>query len=310
MTLIFGINLCDRIYLSGDTRMSQRKGALLIDKKDQVIKIVYLTPLVIAAFASDAHMSVFIAKKLKEILSKNFDIRSFYNEAESIIAPIANEYWEEVNPKASVTIIFGGLNPTQKKKFNWGEVYNKIITYSNLRKEKPSMNLKQALFNSMQENNGEPLRYPEPSDSLVFSIQIFPPNGIVKEKAEWGEYLAYGPKGLNKDDIDPIIFGMIEFDAGEESKDNMSISAVLASIVEKRKEETVSKTFFHAFITDGAQGAITGGIYKVDTKTMKSEFMQKIIQRGQTFYSSDEKGTFRKLTFLEDYKDFGNLDIL
>lgn len=290
--------------------MTQKRNGVISDKKDQIIKVVYLSPLVIASFASDAHMSVFIAKRLKKILGKDLDIRNFYSEAENIIAPIANEYWENNNPKSSVTIIFGGINPSKRKKFNWPEVYEKIMNYSRLRKEQPSMNLKPALFNSMMEHNNEPLRYPEPSDSLVFSIQIFPPTGIVKEKAEWGEYLAYGPKGLNKHDIDPLVFGMIEFDSGYEGKDNVAISAVLRSIVERRKEETVSKTFFNAFITEEMQGAITGAIHRVNIENMKAEFLQEITKRGQTFYSKDIKGSFKKLTFLENYKDFGDLDIL
>ena len=290
--------------------MSQKKNGVLHDKKDQVIKIAYMTPLVMGAFAADAHMAVFVAKRLKAVLGKDYDIRSFYENAEKIIAPIANEYWKNENAKSSVTIIFGGLNPSKKKKFDWKEVQQKIFTYKSLRKEDPQMNLKPALFNSMMEDQDEPLRYPEPSDSLVFSIQIFPPTGFIKEKAEWGEYLAYGPKGLNKNDIDPLVFGMVEFDSGEEAKDNMMMSAVLSSIVEQRKEETVSKTFFHAFIADNLQGAITGGVHRLNTETMKAEFMQNIIKRGETFYSSDDKGTFKKLTFLENYKDFGDLDIL
>lgn len=311
MTLIFGINLSDKIYLSGDTRMSRKDdNGVLVDRKDQIIKIVYLTPLIIGSFAADAHMSVFVAKKLKNLLGKNFDIRSFYDQAEYIITPIANEYWETVNPKASLTIIFGGLNPNSKKKFDWENVHKKVLAYTELRKDRPAMNLKPALFNCMLEQQGEPMNYPEPSDSLVFSVQIFPPNGFIKEKAEWGEYLAYGPKGLNKNDIDPLVFGMAEFDSGEESKDNMSISAVLSSIVEQRKEEAVSTTFFNAFISDEAQGTITGAIHRVNLENMRSELIQHIRKIGDKFYSSDEKGTLKKLTFLEDYKDFGNLDIL
>jgi len=310
MTLIFGINLCDRIYLSGDIRMTQKRGSNILEKKDQIVKIVYLTPLIIGAFAADARMSVYIAKKLKKTLKQDYDIRSFYENAEKILAPIANEYWENFNPASSVTIIFGGLNTTEKKKFDFEDVYKKIKEYTELSKSKPSMNLKPALFNVLMKNGNEPLGYPEPIDTLVFSIQIFPPNGIVKEKAEWGEYLAYGPKGLNKKDIDPLVFGMVEFNEGKESKDNVSISAVLSSIAEDRKEETISREFFHAFISDQAQGAITGCIYRIKKETMKSEYMQNIVNRGQTFYSVDEKGTFRKLTFLEDYENFGDLNIL
>lgn len=310
MSLIIGVNLCDRLYICGDTRMSQKKDGVLVAKKDQIIKVAYFTPLIMASFAADAHMSAYIARELKKVLPQDLDIRSFHERVQEFIAPIANKYWTESNPSASVTIIFGGLNPSQKKKFEWKDIYSKIMAYSSARKEKPSMNMKPALFNMLMQNEGKPLRYPEPSDSLVFSVQIFPPNGFHVEKAEWGQYLAYGPKGLTKNDINEVIFGMIEFDAGSIGKDNAAIAAVLGSLIDERKEETVSKAFFNGVISDDVQGVILGKISRLNIATMQNEFISEITRSGNSFYSRQEDGSLRKLTFIADYKDFGALDIL
>lgn len=311
MSLIIGVNLCDRLYISADTRMSQKQNGVLVAKKDQIIKIAYFTPLIMGAFAADAHMSSYLARELAKALSPDLDIRSFHERAREIVAPIANEYWEAHNSSASVTIIFGGLNPKQRKQLDGKKVYEKIIHYSKTRKDKGfSMNMKPSLFNTMMQLEGKPLRYPEPPDSLVFSVQIFPPNNFIVESAEWGEYLAYGPKGLTKKDINEVIFGMVEFDAGNVGKDNAAIAAVLGSLIDERQEEAVSRAFFNGVISDNLQGVILGKVSRINLETMEAQFISEIVRNGNHFYSRQEDGSLRKLTFISDYKNFGSLDIL
>lgn len=312
MTLIFGINLCDRIYLSADTRLTNKKDGL-IKVKDKVLKIVSFTPNIIGAFAGNANMAAFVSQKLLLKMDFRMNIREFRDNAQSIIAPIANEYWETTkDTKASIAIIFGGINRTARKKFNQKSVYDKIMEYTKLRPNHPQMNLRPALFNVML---GES-RYPEPPDSHVFSVKITPPSGFSIEDANWGEYLAYGTNGITKNEINPITFGMVEFSHSTSDRkvnfdhDNMSIKMILTDVKETTKEEGISGAFVIALINETGTGIMGGGVYRVDLDTKQAEMLPSTFVDGRDVYikESEDKEEI-KLIPIERYKDFGSLEI-
>ncbi len=308
MSLIFGINLCDRIYISGDNRLCLKEGEILKEKKDKIIKIVPFSSNITAVFAGDVNMSVWIIEKILTLIKPALDIRSLRKDVKNLITPLVNEYWDTTNSKAKIAIIFGGLNPNKKKQFNLSEIYKKIKQYSDFKKE-AEMNMKPALFNEVMRSNGGPLRYPEPSDSHVFSIQIFPPSGFLIEDAEWGEYLAYGSNGITKEKLNPVTLGIIEFSGGDAGHDNMVITGILNEVIKVTKEETIGKTFVNTIVADGLSGVLGGGVFRANLKTMKTEFLSEVFRKDGKFFSRNDDGSITELISIKDYSGFGDLEI-
>lgn len=309
MSLIFGVNLSDRVYIAGDTRLVHKKDGVFV-KKDKIIKVVPFSENIIGSFAGSARMSSFIARRLSSLII-NLDIRTFKLSVENILGPLIDEYWRTIDPDGKFVVIFGGLNKNAKKKINAREIYNRVRYFSDLDKEGQSMNMKSVLFNEVMRASGQPLRYPELPDSYVFSCEIIPPNTFYIQGAEWGEYLAYGPCGIQRDALDPIIFGKLEFIGGENdiSKDNSMITAALKEVAEKSRSETIGGPFFSMVIGENGVGVITGRLYRMALNTGRVEFISETLRIGDSFYSKDENGTLHKLTPLTNFKDFGSLEI-
>ncbi|MBX4211075.1 hypothetical protein KW783_03860 [Candidatus Parcubacteria bacterium] len=307
MSLIFGINLSDRIYVSADTRLTQKNGDTVIGIKDKIIKITPFSDDIAAAFAGNAKMSQFLSQKLTEVIKPEMNIRSLRGDIQKFLSPIIDQYWKEMDPSSAIAIIFGGLNRTEKKKpISGKKIYDLALAHS--KTVSASFNLKPTLFNSIFRESGQPLRYPETSDSHVFSVQIFPPNGFEVEDAEWGQYLAYGAGGITKNTLDPTIMSRIEF-AGSAGQDNAIITAILGEVVQRTKEPTISSTFFTHVISDDVSGAITGQIVRVDVNTMQSEIISDLIIKDGKIYSKLSTGALEQLTMLHHYKDFADLKL-
>lgn len=307
MSLIFGINLCDRLYISGDTRLAYKKDKCRVEKKDKILKIVPFTKNIVGAFAGDASMAAFVAKKLLDITNVNsiINIRELRKNIESILTPIIDDYWQTINSSTSIVIIFGGINCNERKQLDKKQIYDKIMSYSALKDRNQSMNLRPALFNVMTE-----LRYPEPPDSHIFSVQISPPSRFIIEDAEWGEYLAYGPNGISKKSLDPSTFGMVEFSGnGNIDHDNMSISAILNQVIDITKEETIGRAFVNMIITENTIGILGGKVFRFNIENQQLDSLPEVFVENGIPMSRDEKGKKVKLTSIKDYSGFGNLEI-
>ena len=248
-------------------------------------------------------MSAFLAKKLSLILQPALSIREFRESIKSILGPLVDEYWKIKNPKASVVIIFGGINNKERKKLNRKEIHDKVIEYGKLSNR--AINLKPALFNLMVKPT-----YPEPPDSHIFSVQIAAPSQFIIEDAEWGEYLAYGPNGITKNFLSPITFGMVEFSAGNDTgHDNVSITAILNEVIEKTKEETIGDAFVHMIVTEKLIGALGGNVYAFNPATSGLKSFPEILVENRRLIVKYEDGRKLELTSIKDYSGFGNLEI-
>jgi len=312
VSLVFGINLCDRLYLSGDVRLTKRTSNGDVEAvKDKVIKVVPFTSSITGAFAGDAGMASFVARKLKAVIRPNLDIRGFQNNICGILSPFIDDYWKTINSAAKLIIIFGGLNRNARKTFpNFAEIDAKIKNYALLHKNSPSMQLKPAIFNEFLRANNQPLRYPEPADSHIFSVEAVPPTTLRIENADWGEYLAHGPNGIRKESLDPIILGKLEFSGGiEVGVDNSMITAILKSVAEQKGAQTVGGPFFTVVIDEYTLGVVLGRIDRMSLLNMRSEFVSEITEIRGLYYSKDESGNSEKLISIVDYKSFGGLEI-
>lgn len=310
MSLIFGINLCDRIYVSGDTRMSHRENGVLMATKDKICKVVPFGPSITGAFAGDADLSGAIARSLDLILPV-FDIREFRARAKEFLTPIADRWWRDNNPGASVVMIFGGVNHRKRKQIDLNILATKIKEYEKVRRDGGgSMNMKPALFNVLEKSSKGRPRYLEPSDSHIFSVQIIPPSGFIIEDANWGEYLAYGPDGITKESLSPETFGKSEFEGdGNPAHDNIILTAILGEVSQKAKEPTISDAFVNGFMAGKISGVVGGVLYRFDPNLGKAEKLPEIAMENKKVVVKYADGSKETLTSIKEYSGFGSLEI-
>lgn len=309
MSLIFGINLCDRVYISADTRLTDKNSlGEIISFKDNLLKLEIISNDVALAVAGSADMASFIIKKLLKSKAVKLNIRELRAEIEEIINPLVDEYWKTKNAKANVCFIFGGLNRQEKKLLDKKDIYEKIMQFSKAEPNHNSMNMKNALFNSMVEK-----RYPEPSDSHIFSIEIYPPSSLIVTDTKWGEYLAFGPKGINRDSLPTITLGKLEFESksvDDGSVDSLLITAIMKEVAEKKQEQTIGGAITTIVTTDVITGLITSSVRRFNPSNNTSDHLSETLVIGGTLYRKDDRGTLYKLISLKDYKDFGSLEMV
>lgn len=315
MTYILGVNLSDRIYLSGDTRVTRDEE--IVKLKDSLVKVVPISKNIAVAAADSAQLARLIIKHLKSSEYQDIGIRELHSRINEILGPLVDNYWKETNPAAEVKLIFGGLNPGSRKKIPSRLYINRVMRFSEISGRK--MNMKEILFEAIFKNGGGNLP-PElelnASDSFLFSVEILPPNIFNVQPAEWGEYLAFGPAGLTRDSLPEETLGLLEFQvrAGIPANDNCIITALVAEQVESIEKEhykfSVSPIITTVIIGDNARGLISGRIQSIDLRTGKKEFLFEITtDKKGNFWSVTRSGEKKKLVSLDTFEDFASLEI-
>ncbi|MBN1778760.1 MAG: hypothetical protein JW816_00855 [Candidatus Buchananbacteria bacterium] len=106
-----------------------------------------------------------------------------------------------------------------------------VLEKSHVPTIKPS--IQKALDNKFNEMTGVP-------DSLIFGILIRPSKGdawLVKDKAEWGEFLFYGTNNISKEDASEELLVKLEFHDSSNNKDHLMEAAILNMEVKSLSEE-------------------------------------------------------------------------
>ncbi len=231
MTLIVGINLSDKIYFAGDTRITFNDGTY----KENIIKIVPIYPLnpqqeeglIVMGVAGDLEFAQFLYRKIIDRIKSgelSGDIRQLYKEIDFLSNEV--DYWLTQLKKSSdkkCALLFGGISFKRKKSVKRG----KAKDMTNLFKEKNTLtemeiiDLQKVLSRDHQKNisierlielnqPGLKKSVTEAYDSFIFGVKINPTEfQFEKEHAEWGEELiAYG-YNVKKDDIPKeLVFGL------------------------------------------------------------------------------------------------------
>ncbi|MDB5260114.1 MAG: hypothetical protein JWN37_345 [Candidatus Nomurabacteria bacterium] len=311
MTMIFGVNLCDRIYLSGDTRLTNKdEQGNIKETKDCIMKVVILSHDLAVAAAGSAKMASYLIRKMEKSDLINFNIRETRENIQSILAPIVEKYWIDNKSQEEVCFIFGGINKSKKKEFEVQQVKNELDKFLKHQESKgTSLSVRPALSNILFQKE-----FDEPYDSMVFSIKIAPPLTFEVNDTKWGEYLAFGSNGITKENIPDYTLGKLEFEVkprGEDelSHDNMIITALVYSVAKERKEPTIGKAVTTVILNGNISALIGGGVFlaNVHEKPLTAEHVSEIVVIGGTVYRRDDKGTHHKLTSLKDFKEFGKL---
>lgn len=125
MTMIMGLNLSDRVYLSADTRVTYGNGKTV----DNALKILPLLDrathpknnTIVVAIAGDIAFATFIYQKIYNAFNKEKslspDIREFYKVSQSFLQEGLNEWIESGNAfeDGDIALIFSGVTDQRSK---------------------------------------------------------------------------------------------------------------------------------------------------------------------------------------------------
>jgi hypothetical protein len=283
MTLIVGLNLSDRVYLAGDTRVTFPDGSY----KDDVIKVAHLSgephPLIgqknpntlYMAVAGSLNFATYLCKAIRTSIHKKSlpdDVRELYGEIEGYIIKMTDE-WLKTKDYSQCCIIFAGMSDIKKKEVDLeklkkleGIIKRNVASPEELKKVKkqlenepffqelakkiPRKNLMRPfeepdamvinpiLENAIKEGEGEI----DAPDSLVFSVRVTS-TGVSREKAEWGEFLAYGTNGLTNEDLAEDFLARMELSPGQlvNEKDMMESSDIRSHIFKIAEKKGVKQ---------------------------------------------------------------------
>lgn len=211
MSLIFGINLSDCVYVASDTRVTHLRESQIV-YKDCICKNVPLTNDVIVSAAGSVKFSGYLFDELKSASFINDGIAEIKKGILKWSAHKIDKYLSN-NSYASACLIFAGLDRSKKKKIN-GQKYIDYVS-EHQKKRTAQLSMKDAVFKGISAKPFQP--NPEPElpvcDSQVFALLTDPRVGLLKiEEAGFGEFLAYGPEGFTIQDVPKTLFGQLELD--------------------------------------------------------------------------------------------------
>ena len=287
MTLIIALNLSDRIYIAGDTRVTFDDGTT----KDNALKVLPLIDIakfpehsIGVAVAGNVDFAAYLYQEVSaginnEILSP--DIRKLAEQIKEFSEErIINWVNNGGRLDREVCILFAGTFAYRKKEINL-DILSRLVhlfeikTKEDLSKRHLTENalrddpIFQALNQKLKTESGlgvlehldasgvpkipeyiakalknQEIFLDEYVDSLIFSVSInVRSKNVSIEKAEWGDFLAFGSRGITKLDITDYILASLELSRPQTMNDHMMaaaiISATILDIAKEMKIETI-----------------------------------------------------------------------
>lgn len=114
MTLIIGVNLVDRVYLVGDTRVT-RDGVVVSEYQQ---KIVQINDQICAGFAGRVGVASFIVKTMKELATPTMGVDEFISVLESALAERIGFFLSETGrayDQMGTKVLIAGINRSKYK---------------------------------------------------------------------------------------------------------------------------------------------------------------------------------------------------
>ena len=268
MSLIFGVSLCDRVYLVADTRVSYFKPgyAQPIVAGDNINKIEVLDDDgIIVAVAGSVGLSKYLINKLKKEDIVKHGINNLRENILDWIRINIDQYLKK-RPHASACLLFGGIDRTKRKKINGKRFIELVGEFQNLSDVR--LNMKEALWNgiSATENNPNPNPELPTPDSRVFAVLIDTKKPSLEiEDSEWGDFLVYGPNGFRKEKLSKKFFGQLEFEigCGELNHDRFVLTQLMKNTERDNGFQTVGGATVYYFVDEKiGSGLITGHVFE------------------------------------------------
>lgn len=215
MSLIFGVNLSDKIYLIADTRASKVDySGNILNTKDNVMKIIQLTNDCAVVCGGDVHLIKYIVSRLKKSKILHSSVCDFKSNIKSWIGNQVGDYLNKGFPYKKACFLFAAMDRTKNKIID-GHKYIKMSgEFQELKKS--SMSMKDVVFKGISDKKNQNNSKPDLpiNDTVLFSVSTDAKNNYLDiTEAEWGEYIVYGPKNFDKSKVPKSLFGQLEFEA-------------------------------------------------------------------------------------------------
>lgn len=327
MTMILGVNLSDRFYLSGDTRLSyyDSDGGLCV-RHDNMQKVEYLAGTgsnqTLVAMAGDASFASHIVKSLRKEQFAREGVVSIRNGIEDWLRPVVDAYFTQ-NGFTNATFIIGGADPNAHKIVNgstWKKLANAYTGGKGLLMVRDGFNNVIKPKEEIPDGNIEL----EINDTMLFAVSISQEKGIEVFNTKWGEVLLYGQSaGLIREEITPKEIGELEFGVNptghsQSSQANAIMIAIMRTLARKHNLETVGGAVLtmgheHNGTTSIIAGA--GMMYSIkDLENLKTgESLEpieisEIAVENNRFYRVDN-GTKHRLIPVSNYQAAGSMQL-
>jgi len=271
MTVILGVNLSDKVYLAGDSRLSHEKDGKTEVRHDNMQKVENLkdSHTITVASAGDAKFASFLLNRLNYSDLITLNINDLRNSIEVWMTKAIDEYLTQKNNYPDNTFIFGGVDPNTKKVVSGEQIINMANAFTG---GKGPIYVNSALQSAIKIAQPTPKKDIEldTPDTKLFSVQVTK-SGIKVTDTKFGELLIYGPEGLVKDDIGIKEIAGFEFDPSFRNNgsgmgnDYAALNAYIYSQAEKYKLTTVGgSVVVIANFNDGTSNILSGKVYMMD----------------------------------------------
>lgn len=275
MTVIMGINLSDRLYIAGDTRVSKKEGDKIVPQHDNVQKVEHLKNGIVIASAGHAGLAKHILNRLRKATFVSIGIDATRRDIEEWIKPVADWYWQKQGKADThATFIIGGKSSARKRildKKLLNEMQNSIFNDEEARRQTLGMN--SSLFSALANTPGDVDRVTLATNDLVMFAISVDYRGVSIQDTGWGEHLLFGSPGLIKEDVKPVHIARLEFMNHSKDSDNgmMLITAYFSDMVKSRKLEGVGSTVLAASVQSAQSYLMTGTVYAIDESSNPSQ---------------------------------------
>jgi hypothetical protein len=312
MTVIMGVNLCDRICLIADSRVSSRNeltGEFTI-KHDNMLKIEAINSMkgVAVASAGDARFAKYILKALgRDFPGKK--VNDLREDIEQWLYKIGGEYGK-INSKAHANFLIAGVDDTERKRVNKAKL--KSMLFGPHMKEIGSGSMRHALFEGLDNaKDGDKLLELPVNDTALFSVEVDLQKGVNIKDSEWGDMLVSGPSALAKEEVSEKDFTMLEFGApttndslGHIEHDGMLMVAIASSLTRTHNWLTVGGSYIPMHLySNMSLVSLPRRIVSYDPAANTFEEVSAHIVENGKFYRLDEKGTKYRLELVSELKN-------
>ncbi|MEL7666503.1 MAG: hypothetical protein AAGU06_03720 [Candidatus Shapirobacteria bacterium] len=262
MSLIFGINLSDKIYLISDTRASQLDSSgNILYVKDNVMKIKQLTNDLAVVCGGDVQLIKYIISNIKRSEILKSSPSEFKANIKSWIGEKVSEYLDKGFPYRRACFIFAYLDRTKNKVID-GPKYVKMAGEFQ-ENSKSQMSMKDVVFQGIKNIKNQHNPKPELPvfNTILFSVVTDAKNMYLEMKeAEWGEYIVFGPNNFDKDKAPKTLFGQLEFEMPQNWSDASTRDVSMLTAFVKDMEESQKLLTVGGSVTSMIIGQETNGV--------------------------------------------------
>jgi hypothetical protein len=315
-----GFNLSDRVYISGDSRLSYEQDGQIFVRHDNMQKVEALSGAenITIASAGDARFAQYIISELSRAAFIKGGIVSIRTRIKDWLLPVVDAYFTQ-HGYTVATFILGGTDKNTNKVVNgrrWKDMANAFTGGKGLIYVKDTV--VEAIGPGVPVPDGEiPLKI---NNTALFSIKISQAMGVEIFDTKWGEFLIYGPEGLVREDIELKDIGRLEFSipmngSSQDSNDMALLNGIILSMADKYHLGSVGGSVITIQNNhDGYTYLVTGRVqvYALEDierlqrgETLPPRVTSEITVSGSTIYRV-EHGTRYKLLPVSKYRHPGS----